>query len=286
MPSFTINSKKTTHTVYGALLRNALLFNEPLPILPNSTLNQKFEVAQDQLPIGLEKPVVQYFGIGLNGVIQDIGIEGLYRTKYREYQPRWGSQLLAFPFLMRPITEDLTVDERAYFRMRKIIEKDGIIYAAYYLRRIDLSLSRTEVEYRTTIDGNVVSTDWEPELADLNPPPLEVNPNAVLTTGDDYLSVTRKVDLVFTPNDIQELLMCSEILYGDSSYANISELVAVSGIERSVQGDFNGIQLSYTESVYAQVNAFIKTFMSAPNQLDGATIKVDVGANEPLLMVS
>ena len=286
MPTITINSKKTTHTVYGALLRNALLFNEALPILPNSTLNQKFEVAENQLPVGLEKPIVQYFGIGLSGAVQDIGVEGLFRTKYREYQPRWGAPLTAFPFVMRPVTDDLTIDERAFYRMRKVMEKGGIVYAAYYLKRIDLSLSRSEVEYRTTVDGNVVTTEWEPELADLNPVPLEVNPNAVLTTGDDYLSVTRKVDLVFTPNDIQELLMCSEILYGDSTYANISELVAVSGIERSVQGDFNGVQLSYTEAVYAQVNAFIKTFMSASNQLDGATIKVDVGANEPLLIVS
>lgn len=282
----TLNSKKTTHTVYGALLRNALLFNEALPILPNSTLNQKFSVAEDQLPIGLEKPVMQYFGIGLNGVIQDIGVNNLYRTKYRQHQPRWGSALLAFPFLMRPVEEDLSIDDRAFFRMRKVQEFGGVLYACYYLRRIDLSKSRSEVEYRTTVDGNVVTTTWEPTLNDLNPMPLEVNPNQVLTTGDDYLSVTRKIDLVFTPNDIQELMTCSEIIYGDSTYANVSELVAVSGIERAVQGSFNGLTLSYTEAVYAQVNAFIKTFLSAPNQLDGATIKVDVGANEPLLIVS
>lgn len=286
MPMITINSKKTTHTVYGALLRNVLLFNEELPIIPNSTLNQKFSVAEDKFPTGLEKPIVQYFGVGLNGVIQDIGINNLYRTKYRQYQPRWGSALLSFPLVMRPIAEDLSIDERAFYRMRKLQEFDGIVYACYYLRRIDLTKSRSEIEYRTTVEGNVVTTSWEPTLNDLNPLALEVNPNQVLTTGDDYLSVTRKIEIIFTPNDIQELMNCSEIIYGDSAYANISELIIASGIERSVQGNFNGVSLSYTEAIYAQVNAFVKTFLSAPNQLDGATINVDVGANEPLLIVS
>jgi hypothetical protein len=286
MPTLSISSKKTTHTVYGALLRNALLFNEPLPILPNSTLNQKFGVAADQLPVGNEKPIIQYFGIGLNGVVQNIGINGLYQTKYREYQPRWGSALYSFPFIIRPVTSDLSIQERANYRMRKVQTFDGVAYACYYLRKIDLTTSVSEVEYRTVEDGNVMATAWEPELSDLNPTALEVNPNQVLTTGDDYLSVTRKLTLPFSPSDIQELLDAADVILGDASYANISELTLVSGIDRAVQGDFNGVALSYTEACYAQVNAFIKTMISAPNQLDGATLLVDAGANEPLLIVS
>ncbi len=276
--------KKSTRTIYGALLQTAQRFQQALPILPNSTLNQKFEVFQDLIPGVDEMPFTQYFAIGLKGVTIDIGVDGLYVTKYREYDPRWASLLSHVPFVMRRVSEDLTPAERVPYRMRHIEVHNGVTYAAYYLKKLVLDTTAVGAEYRTIINDIVTSNAWEPTLANLNPTPLTPNPNQVIMTGDDYVSATKKLQLVFTPNDIQEIMDAVNIIYGNPDYANITEVALVSGVDRVVTGDFNGIPSGYTEAIYAQVNDFVKTSISCPNALKGQTIDVDAGSNEPLLI--
>ena len=276
--------KKSTRTIYGALLQTAQRFQQALPILPNSTLNQKFEVFQDLIPGVDEMPFTQYFAIGLKGVTIDIGVDGLYVTKYREYDPRWASLLSHVPFVMRRVSEDLTPAERVPYRMRHIEVHNGVTYAAYYLKKLVLDTTAVGAEYRTIVNDIVTSNAWEPTLANLNPTPLTPNPNQVIMTGDDYVSATKKLQLVFTPNDIQEIMDAVNIIYGNPDYANITEVALVSGVDRVVTGDFNGIPSGYTEAIYAQVNDFVKTSISCPNALKGQTIDVDAGSNEPLLI--
>lgn len=276
--------KKSTRTIYGALLQTAQRFQQALPILPNSTLNQKFEVFQDLIPGVDEMPFTQYFAIGLKGVTIDIGVDGLYVTKYREYDPRWASLLSHVPFVMRRVSEDLTPAERVPYRMRHIEVHNGVTYAAYYLKKLVLDTTAVGAEYRTIVNDIVTSNAWEPTLANLNPTPLAPNPNQVIMTGDDYVSATKKLQLVFTPNDIQEIMDAVNIIYGNPDYANITEVALVSGVDRVVTGDFNGIPSGYTEAIYAQVNDFVKTSISCPNALKGQTIDVDAGSNEPLLI--
>lgn len=276
--------KKSTRTIYGALLQTAQRFQQALPILPNSTLNQKFEVFQNLIPGVDEMPFTQYFAIGLKGVTIDIGVDGLYVTKYREYDPRWASLLSHVPFVMRRVSEDLTPAERVPYRMRHIEVHNGVTYAAYYLKKLVLDTTAVGAEYRTIVNDIVTSNAWEPTLANLNPTPLTPNPNQVIMTGDDYVSATKKLQLVFTPNDIQEIMDAVNIIYGNPDYANITEVALVSGVDRVVTGDFNGIPSGYTEAIYAQVNDFVKTSISCPNALKGQTIDVDAGSNEPLLI--
>lgn len=278
--------KKSTRTIYGALLDTARRFNEPLPILENSTLNEKFECFQELKPRVDEFPYTQYFAIGLKGVNYIIDTDGLVATKYREYNPRWGALLSHIPFIMRPVDEDLTAAERQNYRMRVIREFHGRFYACYYLRKLVLDKYPVAAEHRKLIDGNVVPTDWKPTVADLNPTPLPVDPNQVIRTGDDYLAAVKRFEIEFTPNEIQEILDVVNIVHGDPDKANITELALVSGIERTVNGNFNGIEQPYTEAIYAQVTDFVKTTISAPNALMGDTIFVDAGSNEPLIVVN
>ena len=276
--------KKSTRTVYGALLQTAQRFKQPLPILPNSTLNQKFGVFQDLVPGVNEMPFTQYFAIGVKGVTVDITTNGLYVTKYREYDPRWGSLLAHVPFLMRRVQEDITPAERVSYRMRKVEVHNGITYVAYYLKKLNLDTTAVGAEYRTIINDIITSSAWTPTLANLNPEPMTVNPNQVIRTGDDYISATKKIQLVFTAGDIQEIMDAVNIIYGDPGYANITELALISGLDRTVTGDFNGISAGYTEAIYTQVNDFVKTSISCPNALNGQIIDIDAGSNEPLLI--
>jgi hypothetical protein len=94
--------KNTVRTIYGAYLQNCMFYGEQPVIMPNSTLNQKFDVAKDQLLKKGEFPVGQYIAIGLNGATREPNANGRLVTKYREYIPSWGSLLEYFPFIMRP----------------------------------------------------------------------------------------------------------------------------------------------------------------------------------------
>lgn len=277
-------AKKSTRTIYGALLQTAQRFKQPLPILPNSTLNQKFDVFPDLLPGEGEMPFTNYLAIGLKGVTIDVNEDGLYVTKYREYSPRWGSLLLHCPFIMRPVSNDLTAPERVKYRLRRIEIHGGIAYACYYLRTLDLTTSIVGAEYRTIVNDIVTSQSWTPTLGDLNPTALEPNPNEVIQTGDDYIAATKKIALVFTAQEVQEIMDAVNIIYGTPDVANITEFALCSGLDRVVTGDFNGIPAAYTEVVAAQVNDFVKATLSCPNATMGQTINVDAGSNEPLLV--
>lgn len=278
--------KKSTRTIYGAALAAAQRTKEPLAILPNSTLNEKFDVFKNELPGTDEMPLVAYLAIGLNGRVMELTANGLYKSTPREYEPSWASLLKHIPFIVRPVKEDLTASERANYRMRRVELHDGVQYACYYLRKQDLSAHPLRVEKRVVINGVVTSQAWTPSLSDLNPVPLSPNPNQVMTTGNDYLSVSKKVPVVFTPTEIQEIMNGCNIIYGSPDYANVSEMAVVSGIERTLVGDFNGTARDYVEVIYAQVCDFVKTFFSCPDSLDGATVNLDIGSNEPLLTLS
>lgn len=277
--------KKSVRTVIGAILQTAQRFNDPLPILPNSTLNQKFNVFPTLIPSSDDYVSTKYLSIGINGVSITLATNGLYETKYREFDPRWTSLLNPVPFVMRRIQEDLTPAERVKLRMRSIEVHNGVTYACYYLRPLDLLSGAVGAEYRTKVNGVTTSREWEPSLSDLNPVPLTLAPNQVITTGDDVIAATKKLSLVFSANDIQEIMNSVNIIYGSPNFAVISEMALVSGVDRVLTADFNGVSGSYTEAVYAQVNDFIKSTISCPNALLGQTVVIDAGSAEPLLVV-
>ena len=77
-----------------------------------------------------------------------------------------------------------------------------------------------------------------------------------------------------------------KIIEGEDGYAVISEVATVSGVDRSVVGDFNGTNQNYTDVVGAQVTSFISTAWVMEYQTEGVTLMIDVGNVEPLLSVT
>lgn len=279
--------KKSTRTICGAVLDTARRYGDPVPVMPNSTLNQKFDVFPNEKLRPGEYPQTQYLAIGMNGVRINMENDGLYTTTYREYQPGWASLFLHVPFLIRPVDNDITPSERLAYRMRRVIPDlvNGTRLVGYYLRKIDTTLHPLKVEHRTFIGNNISSNPWSHPPEALTPVPLNVNPNQRLRTGDDYLAVNKPLEINFSPNDIQELMDVANILYGNPEKANITEFALVSGVDRNVQGVFNGVNGNYTEACYAQITDFVKSTISAPNALRGQKLFIDAGSNEPMLVI-
>lgn len=273
-------------TVLGAYLQTCQLLGKPVVIKPNTTLNQKFDIQPNVTISDQDHPGMGYVSIGNGGHRMVIGVNNIPRPEPIQHTPRDAALFNHLPFVLRLPNEDLTVAERAKYRLRRHETHDGQTYVAYYLKTLDLSNTLPQLELRTVTDGVTTSTEFNHTLQDLNPEPLELTPGGVLVNSGDYIAATAKVPFVMSETDINELLNVANILYGDEDYAMISEIALCSGVDRLVQGDFNGTTATYTEAISVQVCNFINAFFSAKFSNNGINVLFDIGSVEPLLVLN
>lgn len=277
--------EKSVRSALGAKLQTAQKFGKPITIEPNSTLNQKFGVATDMTPDVGDNVFVKYLGVGIGGHRSEVGTNNRVKFVSIPHQPQDTALYDQIPFLMRPIDDDLTPGERIKYRLRSVITVNGVKYAAYFLRVLDLSETVPSLEFRTVNNGVITSTPWVPTLANLNPVKPLLNPNQVMTTGDDYIAASARIPVSFTASDATELLNVGNILFGDPGYIVISEVCLCSGIDKVITGDFNGTPVGYTEAIGVQINDFLSTFFAPEFQSQGMQFNMDAGSIEPLLVL-
>lgn len=270
----------------AGILQTCQYAGKSLEVFQNSTLNQKLDIHSNVNLGAGEMPHVQYVAIGDGG--HDFIRGGNGKTKWLgvHHTPRHTALYNQLPFVLRPLGEDLTPDERVKYRLRKVERHHGVDYVAYYLRVLDMSLSRPGLELRVVENGVTTSTPFIPSLEDLNPvPPVLVSDNAVTTTGD-YVASTMKVPFIMSPEDVTEFLNACRIRENEDGYSIISELATVSGVDKQVNSVFNGVSQTHTEAIYAQVSSYVSTAWVMSSLRDGTRLNLDIGNVEPLLTVS
>lgn len=274
--------EKTVRTAVGGLLQTAQKLKLPYDFVDNSIMNKQLGILPDELPTQI--PWTQYVTIGIGG----LGARYFDNNTRAEIWPMPHSvkdtgMYRQVPFVMRAVGEDLTSVEAQRFRLRTIETVDGVQYACYYARKLDTSVTNARLEYRQIVDGQIISTPWEPSPSDQHPVPPVVNPGQVLETGDDYIAATAKSAFVFTPWDVTELVNVGKILFKSETSIILTELALCSGEDFEFRGSFNGVMRNYMEAVGVQINDFVSTFMPAAFQRAGAAINLDIGTVEPLL---
>lgn len=271
-------------TAAGAELQTNLLLKKPHTLRPNSTLNEKFNSNAGLSLNSNEVPSLYCFGVGNGGHKMTIGVNNISKNEPVQHLPRHAALYNHIPLVLRPINSDLTATERLNYRMRVMETYDGVPYVAYYLKVMDLSQTQTQLQLRTVVNDVTQSTPFEYSLSDLNPTPPAISPNlnAIYTTGD-YLAASAIAPILLTNLDVAEFLNAVTIIYGDDSYGIVSEICLVSGIDRTVSGNFNGSNASYTDIIGAQIFTFLNCFQYLKYQNAGVRININVGAVEPLL---
>ncbi len=277
--------QSSQRTALGAYLQTNQLLGLPVNILPNTTLNEKLSInASEALATG-ELPAVRYIAIGNGGHKMVVGANNLSKPEPILHTPQHESLYNQLPFVLRTPDNDLTADERANYRLRKIITVNSVTYVAYYLKLLDLSTTNPQLELRTVSNGITTTSIYNPSINDLNPTPPPLTPGQSLSTTGDYLSATAKVPFIMSSSDIAEFLEVANILYGDVNYAIISEIALCSGFDRSVPGDFNGSTVNYIDVIATQVTNFISAFFATAFSNNGIDVTFDIGSNEPLLVI-
>lgn len=273
-------------TAAGANLQTSQYLGKPVVIQANSSLNQKFNIQPSTSIANTDTVSVKYAAIGIGGINLVTGVNGLTKIEGVQHTPRDTALYSHVPFILRLPTDDLTVAQRVNYRMRRSEIHDGQQYYAYYLKVLDLSATVPSLELRSVTNGITTSTPYSPTLSDLNPTPPVVNSGGVLQTTGDYIAATAKVPFTLSAWEAQEFLNVCNILFGDDSYAMISEIGICSGVDRVVTGDFNGTSSSYIEAIGVQITTFMVTSIPVKFINSNFSLMLDVGSLEPMLQMS
>lgn len=273
-----------TRSVYGAYLQTCAYMKLPFTLMANTTLNEKFGIQADAtLDIGTI-PAMRYFSIGIGGHAFSVGAGGVTKTDIVQHRTTDAALYKHMPFILRPINNDIPVEDRAKYGLRRIETHGGAQYIAYYLKRIDFTNAEAGMEYTSIENGVSNVTDYVPTASNLNPEPPILSPTGVNLTTGDLVSATAKLSLIFTGAEIQEICDAANIIYGDDNYAIISEIALCSGVDKVVTSpSANNGTINFNEVVGVQVTAFANTLVPAKFAKTGAEIALDVGSCEPLL---
>lgn len=270
-------------TIYGAYVQSCGLLGLNVDIKPNSTLNQKYGLFQNEIFGAGEHPTLKYITIGNGGHTASIGSDGIPLINPVPHSPRHAALYNHLPFIIREVTDDLTPSERLNYRLRVIQTIDGINYACYFAKVLDLSEVEPQIELRNNTDGVVTATTFTPGLSDLNPVKPIIPAGGTITSTGNYLAVTGKIKFTMGTDEISELMNACNIIYGSDNYAFISEIGLCTGTDRVLTGNFNGVQTAYTEVIGAQIANFINTSVPLYAVNNSIDLTIDVGNTESLL---
>ena len=211
----------------------------------NTTLNFKYNMLQDELPV--ETPKIAYFGIGINGMknLDDQNLSAPYipsPANLDMYEP--------LPFRVVAVDADLTPSERANYRMRirKTINSND--YWCYYLKKFSI------VDSQVRIIETDITTGEETEIDSFDPNNLTPIPNNTTAEGSivtsTRISIVTDLNLQILGSEVVE--SCNVIFSGNLLKAKISEISIYSGEDKVITADDGtGGTISYTEAIYSQM---------------------------------
>lgn len=279
---------KITRTVYGARIQNMQYSGLPYSHVPNTTLNEKFNIHPGVVPDNNAIPHTRYFAIGNRGHENRTGADGQPYTVPRKHDPQDAALYGHLPFVLRRPSEDLLPNERMNYAMRRFETIEGQTYVAYYLKRLDLGSVSPNMLINTTVDGVTTSLPFVPTGANLNPVPGPIPPEGVVSTDGVTISSSSILELGFTERDVSEFMDAINILYENPYYGVISEIALVAGADKVVpllnpDGSSSG---QFNEVVAATVMTHVCDYYPVAFANRGFDFNLNVGAAEPLFSVT
>lgn len=228
-----------------------------------------------------------YACIGIKGHRSVPDSQGIDVTLPVEHSPTDTGLYQIVPFVIKPLANDLSDTEREKFRLRKVLEIEGELYAAYYLKRLDIKNSETIILLNSVDEGEVISTTWQPGINNLRP----VHPDIGYKNDGSFMTIVANIKFIFDEQDVEWYFEAMQLLYGSHHYG-ITEIGFCTGVDKKVTKEYpkSGAQTPSTgiagrevyESIATQVAYFANTDLK-PSVFDrGFTLAFDNGITEPL----
>ena len=237
-----INSQRT---MYNVNLTMDMLMGKDHKELPNTTLNEKFNVLSlEDIPSGTY-PKLDYIVVGIGGT--EIIDDSPY--KFSKHKSIDASLFETVPYIIRPLDQDILPEQRKAYRLRTTININGTDYIAYYAKKITNYISRDGLYEIESINGihtlKFMSTNTDKLL---NPTPRLVG-NYLDIEHKKYNAKTVKVEFSLTKDEMTELENSMNIIYG--KVVPITEIGLCSGVDKLLDsGD--------TEATNVVINFFVE----------------------------
>lgn len=297
--------KVVTRTVIGGQVLTNISLKQAHNVLEHSTIQElvsdsvavpyqpesKTAGSQETEPYDPVKDLPRlhlgYVCIGINGHrnIKDSNMVDV--TLPVEHKPTDTGLYRIIPFVIKPLTSDLSDSERARYRLRKILRIEGEMYAAYYLKKLETQNTEPTLILNTVDKGDITSTVWVPTINNLRP----TQPDIGYRNDGSFMTVVANLNFTFSEQDVEWYFEAMELLFGHRHYA-ITELGFCTGADKAIVSEYprTGAQSpstairnrNLTECVATQVAYFANIDLKPSVFNKGFTLTFDSGITEPL----
>lgn len=270
-------------TLVGTYIQNVKFCGLPYEMHEHTTLNEVFGVQAGVAPEKTEYPMLRYLVIGNQGHKVVTGPDdsptfadrGWFCTHTRLYGH--------LPFIMREVSNDLTPAEREKYCLRIVKAYNGINYAMYYGRRIDLGNARVVYKTMTQKDGQEDTNSFAYTAANADPKPPRYDTNGTIIGTKQSVFTSATVTVTLSAEEVSEIINGYRIIYDTTLAPILSEMGLCSGVDRTIP--LTGTNTFYTEVIACQINCFIGAGNSLRHDNDGLRFEFDLGSSEPMLAV-
>lgn len=279
--------KNSKRTLLSSLILSAMSGNRPYTPAPYSTLNEKLDINKEIIYQPYDRPSLGYFTIG-NGsryfYNQDgeVPLSGNSQHRFRDF-----ALFRHLRFALRPMDDDLPMERRNNYALRREEEHQGRKYWAYYLKRVVESTDPAKAYSSTVTDGLETREEFVPALTDLTPKKVEESNDDINVLQATKLSASVLISMQLTAEEIQDVIDAAAIVDGDVNAAFISEIGLCWGRDHVVEVPTGmGDTVNMKEAIGVQLGQFIRTDVSLPSLNDGWTHTVDMGHSEAVITAS
>lgn len=300
--------RKVTRTPYGLQVQTALLMGRPHEIAEYTTINEVLTDAS-LVPYQPTSPLLametaeaydystdsqnlrlQYLCIGHGAHFNVSGATGgIPYTDYYAHEAPDAALFKMIPFVVRPVANDLSAEQRTNYRLRKTMQIDGTLYAAYYARKLNFDGVIAETTLTTVVNGVKNTSTFTPTINQLKPTPRQING----TNKGSYISVIAPTQLKFSEQEITWFKEACELLFGSVNYAIISEFAYCTGVDKPVTKRYNATGAATVvkdgvlkEAVGVQISVHVTDYVPLSSADTEYVQAVDVGASEPLMGIT
>ncbi len=230
---------------------------------------------------------LQYLAIGVGG---HFGVtnatHGVPTTQTKPHRARHTGLFRQIPFVCKPLDDDLSLEDRAKYRLRKVVEINGVKYAAYFLRYIDLSASSIVQVIVKKVNGVKQATPYSPTINDLVPQ----DPVISGTNDGTYLQTYIQTDITFDSKEAAWLREVAALWFGDENAAIVSEIAVCSGVDKPItkrypaSGNQTAISVNsgLKEALAVQATIVESTHFAMTFVNGSVSEKIYIGTEDPL----
>lgn len=271
-----INS--TQRTIYGLSLQLHMLTGEQYVPLPNTTLNEKFEIGMDLEIADAEYPTIKYYAIGVGGTEV---MDGIGSYTFNNHSPIDAALFQHIPFVMRRVDNDISAaDASGYrFKIKQVI--DNVEYYCYYLKVIDERYNHFGIHKVVIKDDNNILDHFDTNTdALLNPVPRSDVLDSLQAEDTEYITKSTKLKFSLTLSELEDIEEVIETIYGADSSKAITEIGVCTGIDKE---DSEG----NIEAGRVQVNFHVAVDINTTVEMNAGIDyirSIEISGTEPLVL--